>query len=89
MTTTQRKRNNKHMTENLLRILDLPAGAGEEDILSTIPSFQGALNFMADLGELLGVAAAAPEIKNPVRELQQAGKAAVRLQGELDQLRKE
>ena len=44
-----------NMTEKMLRILDLPAGPGEEEVQSTIPTFQSAINFMADSGGLLGV----------------------------------
>lgn len=77
------------MTAKFLELLDLPADAGEDDIISTIASFRAAFNFVNDLGDLFGVQGNVSEVKGALLALHQTQVVASQLQEEIIRLRAE
>jgi phage I-like protein len=77
---------NDRVRGKLLEILNLKTETREGEILNVVKHGRQAVEFLEDLGELLGVKPNASEIKGAVLALKASPDVIVRLQGEVDQL---
>jgi phage I-like protein len=80
---------NDRVKGKLIEILGLKTEMEEAEIFAVITNGRQAVEFLEDLGELLGVKPNSSEIKGAVMALKASPDVIVRLQGEVDQLRSE
>ena len=80
---------NNRMKGKLLEILDLKTETEEGEIFTVVKHGRQAVEFLEDIGDLLGVKPNASEIKGAVMALKASPDVITRLRGEVDQLKAE